>query len=251
MSRSRALFLALLLSGCAGTALPPGAEPHPKDPWEGFNRKVFAFNDVLDESVVKPAAQAYQATLPTPVRDSVGNFFGNLSDAWSSVNWLLQGEFRLGIEQGARFIFNSTFGIVGLFDVAGEAGIEKRSQNFAQTLGAYGVGRGNYLVLPILGPSTVRDTFALPVDRLARSSVWFGTDSGQWWAAGIEAVHTRATLLQAGELVEGIALDKYTFFRDAYLQRTNYQKKSKRNKDDDEGFEVVAPTPAASAASAP
>lgn len=251
MIRLRMALLALLLSGCASTALPPGVEPHPKDPWEGFNRKVFAFNDVLDEAAVKPAARAYQSAVPTPVRDSVGNFFGNLSDAWSSVNWLLQGEFRHSVEQGARFIFNSTFGIVGLFDVAGEAGIDKHSQNFAQTLGAWGVGRGNYLVLPLLGPSTVRDTFALPVDRLARSSVWFDTSAAQWWAAGVEAVHVRSTLLQAGELVEGIALDKYTFFRDAYLQRTNYQKKKWRAKSEDDGFEVVAPTPAASAASAP
>lgn len=236
-----------LVAGCAAP-LPPGHQAHPKDPWEAYNRTVFAFNDIADETVLKPAAMVYEKAAPTPVRTAVSNFFGNLSDAWSAVNWVLQGEPRLAIEQGARFIFNSTLGLAGLADVAGEVGIDKRSANFAQTLGSWGVGRGPYLVLPLMGPSTVRDTVALPIDRMARSSVWFDHPSDRFMASGLELVSQRASLLRAGELVEGIALDKYTFFRDAYLQRANYKKRQKAEEDD---FEVVAPTKPASAASAP
>jgi len=245
--RTRLQLAALTLALCAcATPLPPGAEPHPKDPWESFNRSVFAFNDVIDEAAVKPAARVYQEVVPEPARIAVSNFFGNLGDAWSAVNWLLQAEFRHSVEQGARFMFNSTLGLAGLIDLAGEAGLERRSQNFAQTLGAWGVGRGPYLVLPLLGPSTVRDTVALPVDRLARSSVWFDHANSQLAATTLELISVRASFLQAGELVEGIALDKYTFFRDAYLQRANMKRRSKPAEDDE--FEVVpSPAPAASA----
>lgn len=244
------LFGALLLAGCAAP-LPPGHQPHPKDPWEAYNRQVFAFNDIADETVLKPAAMVYERVLPAPVRTAVGNFFGNLSDAWSSVNWVLQGEPRLAVEQGARFVFNSTLGLAGLIDLAGEVGIEKRSANFAQTLGAWGVGRGPYVVLPLLGPSTVRDTVAMPIDRMARSSVWFGDANDRLVATSLEVVSLRASLLRAGELVEGIALDKYTFFRDAYLQRAIYKKRSKVSEDDE--FEVLTPPakPASSASAAP
>ena len=165
------------------------------------------------------------------------------------MNWLLQGELQLGVEQGARFAFNSVLGLGGLIDIAGEAGLEKRSANFASTLGTWGVGRGPYLVLPLVGPSTVRDTVALPVDRMARSSVLFDEAGSRIAATALEVIHTRASFLQAGELVEGIALDKYTFFRDAYLQRANYKKRPKPSEDDE--FEVLPPKPAASAASAP
>jgi len=246
-TRLQLAALSLALSACA-TPLPPGAEPHPKDPWESFNRSVFAFNDVIDEAAVKPAARVYQEVVPEPARMAVSNFFGNLGDAWSAVNWLLQAEFRHSVEQGARFMFNSTLGLAGLIDLAGEAGLERRSQNFAQTLGAWGVGRGPYLVLPLLGPSTVRDTVALPVDRLARSSVWFDHANSQLAATTLELISVRASFLQAGELVEGIALDKYTFFRDAYLQRANMKRRNKPAEDDE--FEVV-PSQAQPAASAP
>lgn len=241
------LATALLLTACAAP-LPPGAQPHPKDPWEGFNRQVFAFNDVIDEAALKPAARIYQEVLPEPARVAVSNFFGNLGDAWSAVNWLLQGEIRHSVEQGARFMFNTTLGLAGLIDLAGEAGLEKRSQNFAQTLGTWGVGRGPYLVLPLIGPSTVRDTVAMPVDRMARSSVWFDAADSRLAASALELISVRASFLQAGELVEGIALDKYTFFRDAYLQRANYKKRAKPAEDDE--FEVV-PLPAKAAASSP
>lgn len=248
-TRLRALALCLVLTGCASSSLSPVGEPHPKDPWEGFNRKVFALNDIVDEAAIKPAARVYQEVVPGPARQAVSNFFGNLGDAWSAVNWVLQGEIRQGVEQGARFAFNSTLGLAGLIDIAGEAGLEKRSANFAQTLGSWGVGRGPYLVLPLLGPSTVRDTVALPVDRLARSSVWFDGAGTQLAATALEVISVRASFLQAGELVEGIALDKYTFFRDAYLQRANYKKRPKASDDDE--FEVLPTKPVAPAASAP
>lgn len=231
MIRPVALAATLLLAGCASTGQ---LAPHPQDPFEGTNRKIFAFNDSLDRNVVKPVAEGYQKVVPSPVREAVGNFFGNLGDAWSAVNWLLQGEFHRATEQGARFAWNSTVGLGGLFDVSTHFGLDKRSQDFGQTLGAWGVGLGPYLVLPLLGPSSLRDFAALPANRLAGSNLLISDTNSRVAAAALEVVSLRASLLSAERIVDGISLDKYTFFRDAYLQRRG----AKPNKDDDE-FEVV------------
>lgn len=236
------LLSALLLAGCASVA-PPAGEPHPQDPWEGANRKVFAFNDAVDGAVLKPVAKAYEKVVPMPVREAVGNFFGNLGDAWSAVNWLLQGEFHRATEQGARFAWNSTVGVAGLFDVSASFGLDKRSQDFGQTLGAWGMGLGPYVVLPLFGPSSVRDVAALPVNRLASNNWVISDGNGRVAAAALELVSLRASLLGAEKLVDGIALDKYTFFRDAYLQRRG----AKRKAEDDDGFEIVSPPPASGA----
>lgn len=236
MRRSLSLTLlasALLLGGCASTA--PLA-PHPSDPLESANRKVFAFNEAIDEAVLRPTARGYQAVVPSPVREMVGNFFGNAADAWSAVNWALQGEFQRATEQGARFAWNSTVGLLGLFDVSTSFGLDKRSQDFGQTLGAWGFGLGPYLVLPFLGPSSVRDTAALPFDRFFGNNLIKNDGTGRIAAAALEIVDLRATLLSADRVVNGIALDRYTFFRDAYLQR----RASKKAGDDDE-FEVLQP----------
>lgn len=230
----------VLLAGCASVA-PQSGEPHPQDPWEGANRKVFAFNDAVDRAVLKPAAEVYQEWVPTPVRDAVGNFFGNLGDAWSALNWVLQGQFHRGVEQGARFAWNSTVGLAGLFDVSAHFGLDKRSQDFGQTLGAWGVGMGPYVVLPLFGPSSIRDVAALPVNRLASSNMVINDSSGRIAAAALELVSLRASLLGAERLVDGISLDKYTFFRDAYLQRRG----AKTKPEDDEGFEIVTTSPSA------
>lgn len=233
--RLSSLALALLLAGCASMAPPPGAAPHAQDPWEQANRKVFAFNDAIDRAVLKPVAETYEKALPAPVREAIDNFFSNLGDAWSAVNWLLQGQVQRGVEQGARFAWNSTLGVGGLFDVGSQFGLDKRSQDFGQTLGAWGMGLGPYVVLPLLGPSSLRDVAALPVNRLA-SNNWVISDSGsRVAAAALELVSLRASLLGAEKLVAGIALDKYTFYRDAYLQRRGARPKP----EDDEGFEIV------------
>jgi phospholipid-binding lipoprotein MlaA len=238
------LLLAAALSGCAGVAPPAGA-PHPKDPYEALNRRMFVFNERLDAKVLKPAAQTYQSVVPSPVREGVRNFFGNLGDAWSAVNWLLQGDVHRGFEQGARFAWNSTLGLAGVFDVSSWMGLDKRSQDFGQTLGAWGVGAGPYLVLPVFGPSSVRDAAALPVNSMGGSGWWFDGERTQIALRALDVISLRADLLKAGDLVDGIALDKYTFFRDAYLQRRG----GKRQKPvDDDDFEVL---PSPSPASAP
>ncbi len=151
-----ALGVTVMLAGCAG--------PNPRDPYESYNRAMFNFNDTVDTYALKPVATAYKNVTPSFVQTGVNNFFGNLSDAWSAVNNLLQGKGQDGMSDVARFALNSTLGIVGLFDIASEAGLPKHKEDFGQTLGVWGVESGPYLVLPLLGPSTVRDTVALPVD---------------------------------------------------------------------------------------
>ena len=141
----------LALAGCASA---PGAR---NDPLEPMNRAVFAFNEAVDDAVLKPVATAYQKVVPELVRTGVDNVFANIGDLWSAANQLLQAKPVAAVEMGFRFVVNSSFGIGGLFDIASEAGLERRSEDFGQTLGRWGLGTGPYLVLPLLGPSNVRD----------------------------------------------------------------------------------------------
>jgi len=156
-----ALLLAGMLAGCATSGR------NPADPLEPLNRVVFSFNDTADQAVIKPVARAYRAVLPGIVRTGVSNFFSNLEDVWISVNDVLQGKFQQGLDDFGRVLFNSTFGIAGIFDFASELGFQKHNEDFGQTLGSWGVGSGAYLVLPILGPSTIRDGFGLLLDTRA------------------------------------------------------------------------------------
>lgn len=253
------LVLALGLVGCqtvqgVGTRLERavdkvmGSKGERLDPWEKWNRKVFAFNEKLDANVLKPVATAYSEILPAPVRTGIDNFFGNIGDAWSAVNLLLQGRFKAGVDQGMRFAVNSTLGFAGLLDIATEAGLEKNSQDFGKTLGHWGMGTGAYVVWPVFGPSSVRDSLALPVDWQATPAVVFDGGGNKAAISVLNVVNSRANFLRAGDMLEGIALDKYTFYRDAYLQRRG-------SFDDDEEVEVLVPgngasAPAASAARA-
>src|SRR2546430_6685073 len=140
---------------------------NPADPLEPLKRAVFGFNDAADRAVIKPVARAYRAVLPGIVRTGVSNFFSNLEDVWISVNDVLQGKFQQGLDDFGRVLFNSTFGVAGIFDFASELGFQKHNEDFGQTLGSWGVGSGAYLVLPILGPSTIRDGFGLLLDTQA------------------------------------------------------------------------------------
>src|SRR5690606_11774512 len=151
-----ACALAVLMTGCA--TAPDTADP--RDPFEGFNRTVFRFNDAVDEAVLKPVATGYQKVTPSFVQTGVSNFFGNIGDVWSAVNNLRQGKLEAGMSDGMRVAINTTFGFVGLLDIASEAGLTKHKEDFGQTLGVWGVPSGPYLVLPLLGPSTIRDTAA-------------------------------------------------------------------------------------------
>ena len=220
-----------------------GSKGQKLDPWESWNRKVFAFNESLDANVLKPVATAYAELVPSPIRTGIDNFFGNLGDAWSAINLMLQGRFKPGIEQGMRFAVNSTLGLAGVLDVATEAGLEKNSQDFGKTLGKWGMGTGAYIVWPVFGPSSVRDSIALPVDWKASPAVVFDDGRKKTLITVLNGINTRANFLRAGDMLEGIALDKYTFYRDAYLQRRG-------SFDDDEEVEVLVPGSAASAPAA-
>lgn len=206
-----ALGLTLLLAGCAG--------PNPRDPYENFNRAMFTFNDTVDTYALKPAATAYHTVLPSFVQTGVNNFFGNLADAWTGVNNLLQGKGEAGLSDVTRFALNSTLGIVGLFDIASEAGLPKHKEDFGQTLGTWGMPSGPYLMLPLLGPSTVRDAAALPLD--ITGDIWRYKEPAYIRNTGtaLRVVDQRAGLLDASTLLEDAALDRYEFIRDSFLQR--------------------------------
>ena len=211
---SAALALALL-QGCASG---PGASRD--DPFEPFNRSVFRFNEGLDRVVLKPVATAYRDVAPEPIRNSVTNFFENVSDLWSAANNVLQGKPREGVDSLARFGVNTFLGVGGLFDIAGnKLKIPKHKEDFGQTLGTWGMDTGPYLVLPLLGSSSVRDTIGLVVDAKGNLVTQASNVPVRNSLTGLRLVDTRANLLEAGNLVDAAALDKYTFSRDVYLHR--------------------------------
>ncbi len=205
--------LLALTSGCASG---PGADP--RDPLEPFNRGVTRFNDGLDRAVVKPVAIAYDKVTPSMVRTGVSNFFHNLADAWTAVNALLQLKPQEAVDSLFRFQVNTVFGLGGLLDIASEANIERHREDFGQTLGRWGVPSGPYVVLPLLGPSTLRDTAALPVDSWGNGISSLESNSAQIGLYVLKGVEARANLLRAGNVLDEAALDKYTFTRDVYLQ---------------------------------
>jgi len=207
-----AVGASLLLSGCATTN-------NPQDPFEKFNRAMFTFNDAVDRTALKPVATAYKEVTPSFVQTGVNNFFGNLSDLWSSANQFAQFKGRDGLNDLGRFAMNSTLGLAGLLDVATNAGLRKHNEDLGQTLGYWGIPSGPYLMLPILGPSTVRDTVALPGDWWG--DAWTHVDNIPLRNSGIllRAVDQRASVLDASNLLEDAALDRYEFIRDGYLQR--------------------------------
>jgi phospholipid-binding lipoprotein MlaA len=211
---SAALVLALL-QGCA-----TGPNANPADPLEPLNRTVFKFNDGLDRAVIKPVATAYQNVTPALVRTGVTNFFGNISDVWSVVNNVLQAKPQAAIESFFRVTTNTLWGLGGIFDVASDMKIPKHSENFGQTLGHWGVASGPYLVLPVLGPSPVRDSLGTLVDSQG-DLVTQGVDniSVRNSLVGLRLVNLRANLLGVEDFLEQASLDKYTFARDIYLQR--------------------------------
>lgn len=213
----------MLGSGCATTASMLGmykSPPNPEaDPWENWNRKVYAFNDAVDTAVIRPVAEVYANVVPQPVRTGVTNFYGNFADAWSAVNNLLQGKLANGAQDVIRVGTNTLFGIGGLFDVATELGIDSQREDFGQTLGRWGMGPGPYIVWPLLGPSTVRDSLALPLDRYVGPALAFGDTSTQYSIIFLGLLNERANLLTTGRMLDDMALDRYSFVRDAFLQR--------------------------------
>ena len=208
----------LLLGGCASL---PNEGRTRNDPWETFNRQVFEFNEVVDKVAIKPAAQAYQAVMPSLVRRGVHNFFSNISDGWTSANLLLQLKPRPALEMGMRTVVNTFFGIGGTMDVADEMGLERSTvEDFGQTLGYWGLRSGPYLVLPFIGPSTLRDTAGLALDfkDSGASAVWHEVRDRNA-ATLLQLLDARVQLLNASRVLDEIALDKYLLLRDAYLAR--------------------------------
>ena len=213
------LAATLLISACATLKDARGGAGQKLDPWENWNRKVFAFNEALDANVLKPVATVYAKVVPQFVRRSVDNFFANAADAWSAVNNILQAKWEPAFQDTVRFTTNSVFGFFGLLDIASEMGLDHHYEDFGQTLGRWGVGPGAYVVWPLFGPSTVRDSIALPLDRSVSPALVINNGSGQWGITVLQVINTRANLLGASQLLDDIALDKYSFLRDAYLQR--------------------------------
>jgi phospholipid-binding lipoprotein MlaA len=209
--------VALALTGCATVQT-----PSKDDPWEGFNRTVFKFNDKVDQYALKPAAQGYVKVTPQPVRDSVTNFFSNIGDVYNAANNLLQLKIADGVSDVMRIVINTVFGVGGLFDVATMAKLPKHNQDLGLTLGHYGVPAGPYLVLPLLGPSTVRDGVGTAGDYFINPISYIDTAAVTWSLYGLNVVSTRANLLGASDLLEGAAIDKYSFVRNTYLQRRRY-----------------------------
>jgi phospholipid-binding lipoprotein MlaA len=215
------LVLLALLGGCASAG-----PVNPRDPLEATNRAVFEFNDGLDKAFIKPVAQAYRAVLPQPVRTGVRNFFGNLQDPWIGVNNLLQGKVEAGLTDWFRFATNSTIGFGGVMDVASGMRMAKHNEDFGQTLGVWGAPPGDYLVLPLFGPSNVRDGLGLIVDAYGYGGFWLprliDPPHRVAWRNSLSAldiVNLRASLLDTESIFEAAALDRYSFLRDAYMQR--------------------------------
>lgn len=206
-----ALVFAAALQGCATRQQP--------DPFENLNRQVFAFNESVDENVLQPVARGYVNVTPEPVRTGVRNFFNNLRDVWSTVNLFLQGRFGEGATAIMRVSMNTTFGLAGLIDIATPMRLERPNEDLGQTLGVWGVGPGAYIVWPFLGPSTARDSFDIPPTFAFGGSMLADGWKAELAVTSLNLISLRASLLQAGDLVNDIALDKYAFMRDAYLQR--------------------------------
>jgi phospholipid-binding lipoprotein MlaA len=215
-ARLKSMLIAVALSGVLSGCATSG---NPKDPIEGFNRAMFAFNEGLDTVLIKPVAQGYDAVLPTPVRTGVTNFFGNIADLFIGVNNLLQGKPDQAVSDLGRVLVNSTVGILGLFDVATEAGLEKHEEDFGQTFGRWGVGDGAYVVIPVFGPRTVRDTAGLVLDVAADPVGNVDHVPTRNSLLALRLIDTRADLLPADKVIEEAALDKYAYVRDGYLQR--------------------------------
>jgi phospholipid-binding lipoprotein MlaA len=203
------------MTGCASTS----GYSDPRDPIEGFNRVMFQFNEVLDKILIKPLAKGYRAIMPSPVDKGITNFFSNLDDVGSAINNLLQFKLKRSASDVGRVVVNSTVGILGFIDVASNMNLDKHGEDFGQTLGAWGIGQGPYIVLPIFGPSGGRDAIGTVADWFTDPVTYVEPVRVRNSLYGLRAIDKRADLLGASNVVEEAALDKYEFIRDAYLQK--------------------------------
>ncbi len=210
-----------LLTGALGIGLVPPVHAQTPDPWQSFNRKVFAFNDFLDRWVLKPVARGYKKIVPVPVRRSIGNAFDNIEMPGTAINQFLQGKPRDGFSDTGRFLVNTTLGIVGFFDVASRMGIPKHQEDFGQTFGQWGAGSGNHVMLPFRGSSTVRDTFGMVLDSVVNPLRFISPVEAQYGTYALYLTDIRVGLLAAESLMSESG-DAYLFQRDTFLQRREY-----------------------------
>ncbi len=216
IAKSLLILATMILTGCASSG------NHPKDPWESWNRSVYSFNKTVDSAIAKPVAKGYKAVTPDFIETGVSNVFSNLGDIPNSINNLLQGKPGDSLSDLARFLVNSTLGIAGLWDPASSMGLQKHDEDFGQTLATWGVGDGPYVMIPFMGPSTLRDTVALPVDSQMDLLSEIDHIRTRNQIKFIELVDTRAGLLAFEEQLES-ATDEYSFIRDVYLQNRKYK----------------------------
>jgi len=215
---SHAITKALLATTTALLLALPAAADGDDDPWRGLNEETHAFNETVDGYVLEPVAKGYDAVVPEIVQTHVGNFFDNLLVPRTVLNDLLQGDFREGAKHVSRFVVNTIVGIGGLFDVAGGAGLDHDREDFGQTLGRWGVAPGPYLVIPLLGPSTVRDAVMLPLDYAANPAFWVNNGAATGGATALDITNRRADAIEEIAENRANAIDFYVFVRDAYLQ---------------------------------
>ncbi|MEO3711310.1 MlaA family lipoprotein [Roseateles flavus] len=218
------LAACVLASGCATQFNP--------DPLELLNRKTFALNEGLDKAVLKPAAQAYKNHVPAPIRTGVSNVLSNLGEPWSGVNLILQGRLKEGLSDFGRFGTNTTVGLLGVMDVATGWGMPGHGESFNGTLRTWGVGGGAYLVLPLLGPADLRGLAAFPVDRMGSVQSQIDSSGASAALTATEVLDKRTSLLEVTRMIDELALDKYVFVRDAYLQRRAAQKSDADERND-------------------
>ena len=226
--------------GCA--SIPAGVEPSPHDPWEPFNRSVFEFNEGLDAYLLKPVVAGYRFVLPEFVRDGIYNFFSNYSDIYTALQNLLQGKPDYAFSDLMRVVVNTTFGLGGLIDMATPGGLPKHKEDWGQTFGVWGIPSGPYVVLPFFGPSSVRDTFGTAADLESDYLFRLLPDVAlRNSLTGLRVVNARNTYYEAGDLLDGAAIDKYSFVRDSYIQRRAYQ--INEGRDDEEPLMPVYENP--------
>lgn len=220
MNRLLCLGLAaMLLSACAGTQS-RNTDPE-RDPWEGYNRKIHAFNTTVDKAVFRPVARGYDAITPDPVQRGIGNFFRNLDYPVTGLNQLLQGKFSDFHESTKRFLFNSTFGLLGFIDLASKAGLPNHDEDLGQTLAVWGWEDSRYFVLPFLGPRTIRDTVGQSLYGYGHPVPYLAREEGIYWPLGLDLIQLRAALLPRDADIDA-AYDPYAFVRDAWLQRREF-----------------------------
>lgn len=215
-----ALMIPLALSACA--SLPPHEKPDPRDSWERTNRAIYIFNVKVDHAVLRPTARTYVRVVPKGARTAVSNFLSNAKYPTTIVNDFLQGQFRYGVSDTTRLVVNTLFGLGGLFDVATPSGLDRHSADFGQTLGRWGVHSGPYVMLPVLGPSTVRDSVGLLADTYTTPYTYLSSLYARYGVWGVDVLDIRASLLPNDKYIDA-AYDPYAFLRNAWLQRREYQ----------------------------